>query len=185
MNLSKLKILNKIILSIACLAFGFNLFSCNTEDSAKTRQQQDPEKIKESLIKANKAFVEAENEAINDYITRHHLNLNKSKSGLRYEIESSGTGNLIRPGQSVELKYNMFLLDGTFCYSSDSTGTMKFKVEQSDAVNGMHEAVQLMRTGDKAILILPAHLAYGLTGDNDKIPPASALVLNVQLIKAM
>ena len=49
-------------------------------------------------------------------------------------------------------------------------------------MNGFHEAVQLMRKGDKAQLILPAHLAYGLSGDNAKIPLASALVCNIEVI---
>ena len=39
-----------------------------------------------------------------------------------------------------------------------------------------------MIPGDKARLILPAHLAYGMGGDQSKIPPASALFYDVELI---
>jgi FKBP-type peptidyl-prolyl cis-trans isomerase len=39
-----------------------------------------------------------------------------------------------------------------------------------------------MRKGEKAKFILPSHLAHGLVGDLQKIPPLSILVLDVELI---
>jgi FKBP-type peptidyl-prolyl cis-trans isomerase len=37
--------------------------------------------------------------------------------------------------------------------------------------------------GGKAKFILPSHLAYGLTGDQDKIPPQSPVVYDIELIE--
>jgi FKBP-type peptidyl-prolyl cis-trans isomerase FkpA len=80
------------------------------------------------------------------------------------------------------LKYKIFLLDGTLCYSSDSSGTAKFRLGEGQQVKGLEEGVLLMRKGDKARLILPAHLAYGMSGDNDKIPPARPVFFDIELI---
>jgi peptidylprolyl isomerase len=56
-------------------------------------------------------------------------------------------------------------------------------VDKSDKESGLNEAVKLLSIGDKAKLILPSHLAYGLLGDFDKIPPQSILLIDVQLNK--
>jgi len=36
--------------------------------------------------------------------------------------------------------------------------------------------------GDHAKLIIPSHLAHGLIGDLDKIPPLTTLVMDIHLI---
>ena len=41
----------------------------------------------------------------------------------------------------------------------------------------------MMREGDKAKLIVPSHLAHGLVGDFDKIPPLTPIVVDIQLYK--
>jgi len=40
-----------------------------------------------------------------------------------------------------------------------------------------------MIPGESARLIIPNHLAYGLSGDGDKIPPGAALFIDVKLLK--
>jgi len=83
----------------------------------------------------------------------------------------------------VKINYKVSLLDGTIVYSSDSTGAMQFKLGKSDVAGGLQEGVKLLHEGDKAIFILPAHLAYGLTGDGDRIKHYATLVIDVELLK--
>jgi FKBP-type peptidyl-prolyl cis-trans isomerase len=40
-----------------------------------------------------------------------------------------------------------------------------------------------MKEGDKAVFIMPSHLAYGLTGDGGRITHYKVLVVEAQLIK--
>jgi FKBP-type peptidyl-prolyl cis-trans isomerase len=40
-----------------------------------------------------------------------------------------------------------------------------------------------MAEGDRALFILPAHLAYGFTGDHHCIPPNAALEMQVKVEK--
>jgi FKBP-type peptidyl-prolyl cis-trans isomerase len=82
----------------------------------------------------------------------------------------------------AEIKYRVFLLDGTLCYSSDSAGPVKLRLGVGEQVSGLEEGLMLMVPGDKAHLILPAHLGYGMAGDQVKIPPASALYFDVELV---
>ena len=46
----------------------------------------------------------------------------------------------------------------------------------------MHEGVKYMHVGDKAVIILPSHLAYGLVGDEHKIPPHASLLYELELL---
>jgi len=39
-----------------------------------------------------------------------------------------------------------------------------------------------MRVGDKAKFIVPSHLGHGLSGDFEKIPPLTTLVIDLELV---
>ena len=74
------------------------------------------------------------------------------------------------------------MLDGKLCYSSDKNGPKTFKVDFDNVETGIHQGIKLMREGEKAIFILPSHLAHGLTGDNDKIPPKASVYYEVEVL---
>ena len=154
--------------------------SCGSDQQTKEFAEKQSH-LSDNLVSAHKQFVKDESKEIDDFIKRHNYEMQKSATGLRYKIDSDNKGEKPQRGDVVILKYDIYLLDGKLCYSSDSVGLMTFTVEQDDVPNGIHEAVQLMRKGDKAQLIIPAHLAYGLTGDNDKIPSESTLYCTLQL----
>ena len=48
--------------------------------------------------------------------------------------------------------------------------------------SGLEEAVLKLRKNSSAILILPPHLAHGLIGDGNKIPPKAILVYKIKVI---
>ena len=74
-------------------------------------------------------------------------------------------------------------MDGTQCYSSKSNGPERFVVEKTDIESGLHEALKFMCTDDKAKFILPSHLAHGLIGDSDQIPPLVPIIYDIHLLK--
>ncbi len=41
----------------------------------------------------------------------------------------------------------------------------------------------MLREGDRAVFIMPPHLAAGLPGDGDKIPAHSVIVYEVEVLK--
>jgi FKBP-type peptidyl-prolyl cis-trans isomerase len=40
-----------------------------------------------------------------------------------------------------------------------------------------------MRAGDKARFIFPSHLAFGFTGDSQKIPQNASVIYDIQLLR--
>jgi FKBP-type peptidyl-prolyl cis-trans isomerase len=57
-----------------------------------------------------------------------------------------------------------------------------FEIDRADIESGIHEGIKFMSVGDRAKLIIPSHLAHGLVGDLDKVPPLSTLVVDIHLI---
>ena len=111
------------------------------------------------------------------------LKMKLTNSGLRYMIYKNGVGEeLAKNGQLATIKIKMSLLDGTICYETIDNEYEYFGIEKSEKEFGIHELVKYMKVGDKAKAILPSHLAHGLLGDRQNIPPQSILYLDVELI---
>lgn len=144
-----------------------------------------PDTSAETLIKKQKEIMRNESQDIDLYINRRGYKMKTTQTGLRYQLYPSILpGDSIRTLDQVSINYKVSLLTGQIIYSSDSTGSMSMTVGRSDVANGLQEGLQLMRTGERAIFIIPSHLAYGLTGDGDKISGYQTLVVEVDsLIK--
>ena len=84
---------------------------------------------------------------------------------------------------NISIDYKLSLLDGTICYSSEKDGTKEFTVGKSHEVSGLEQGVELMREGEKARFIIPPYLAYGLLGDENRVPARSIIVYEVELLK--
>jgi FKBP-type peptidyl-prolyl cis-trans isomerase len=157
----------------------FYFFSCKQEK--KQIPHFTAKELRDTLIKVNKKFVETENDRINKYIRRRGLNVIETGTGLRYAIIKRGSGMRAKNGMIARVKYRVSLLNGTVCY--DKTDKVEeFLIGMDDVESGLHEGITYMHVGDKAILILPSHLAHGLIGDLNKIPPQSAIVYEIELV---
>ena len=137
---------------------------------------------KESLIRANKGLVTIDHERIEAFAERHQWEMGTTETGLWYQIYDHGDGDSARIGLIANMNYTVSLLDGTVCYSSDSTGSKSFVIGHGGVESGLEEAILMMRVGDKARFIMPPHLAHGLPGDNNKIPARSTIVYQVELL---
>lgn len=177
------KILN--IISVVCLFV--ILVSCENETKSNkqviSNQSVDKNNVKESLEKANRYLLIQESEQIDDYIERHDLNVIQTGTGLRYHIINEGDGDLIELGDIVSLEYEIRLLNGNVVYSSKTDGVKTFLVGRGGVESGLEEAILKLRRNSVAILILPAHLAYGLLGDGNKIPARATLVYKLKVIE--
>jgi FKBP-type peptidyl-prolyl cis-trans isomerase FkpA len=133
----------------------------------------------------NRELSVRENLKINTFLAHYsELHMQKTNSGLRYMIYTKGAQNtpLAKDGQQALVRLQISLLDGTSCYQTKTDEIERITIAHSEKESGIHEALQLLRVGDKAKLILPSHLGHGLLGDRMKIPPQSILYIDVQLI---
>ncbi|MCX6283267.1 MAG: FKBP-type peptidyl-prolyl cis-trans isomerase [Bacteroidetes bacterium] len=159
----------------------FLLTSCEPE----TRRAKATDHIRmmdEKLLNYNQQVVRTENDEIEDYISRHQWKMVKTSTGLRYMVFSKGQGAKISKGMEVHLKYRLALLNGNEVYDSDSTGIKVIYPGTSEGETGLQEALMFLRMGDRARLIVPSHLGYGLIGDLKKIPAGASLVYDIQIL---
>lgn len=108
--------------------------------------------------------------------------VNMTPSGLQYKVLQAGTGSKYPSASSrVEVHYEGKLLDGTVFDSSVARGkSISFGLNQ--VIKGWTEGVQLMVVGEKTRFFIPAELAYGDRAAG-KIPPGSALIFDVELLR--
>lgn len=105
-------------------------------------------------------------------------------SGLQYKVLKEGTGK--KPGKTdtVRCHYEGTFTNGQIFDSSYKRGEpAEFGVNQ--VIAGWTEALQLMGEGSQWELYIPYDLAYGEAGAHGAIPPYSALIFKVEVIKVL
>jgi FKBP-type peptidyl-prolyl cis-trans isomerase len=157
-------------------------FSCDNVKNKKENQHIDDKQLELSLEEMNRKMLQYESELIDNYIEKNNLKVIKTGTGLRYQIFNEGDGNLIKKGDVVTLEYELSLLSGELLYSSENDGNKVFLVSRGGVETGLEEAVLKLKNNSEAILILPSHLAHGLLGDGNKIPPKAILVYKIKVI---
>ena len=167
-------------ISLFAVAVILLLNSCGDEQIKQTRRL-DKAKVEKVLAKMNKEYIDVENGQIDDYLNRRNWSFTKTKTGLRYKIYQEGVGQVPVSGATVVIEYEVSLIRGEVVYSSKNLGPKTFVVDKSDEPSGLHEAIKLMKVGSKAMIVIPSYLAYGLLGDENKIPQKATLFYDVYL----
>ena len=109
--------------------------------------------------------------------------IKKTKSGLQYEVVTTGKGQMAKATDTVKVHYKGTLIDGTEFDSSYKRGQpAEFPVR--GVIPGWTEALQLMNVGSKWKLYIPSDLAYGEQG-RPSIPANSTLLFEVELIEVV
>jgi len=124
-----------------------------------------------------------EDEEIGDFIVRYHWNMIKTATGLRYMIYHKGSGPAAKKGEYATIKYSIRLLNGDLAYSSEQSGPREFEIGHGGVESGLEEGILLLHLGDRVKFIVPSHLAFGLLGDQGKIPQRATLIYDIELIK--
>ena len=103
-------------------------------------------------------------------------------SGLQYKVLTEGKGAMPKASDTVKVHYRGTLLDGTeFDSSYARKEPAEFQV--GGVIKGWTEGLQLMKTGAKWQLFIPAELAYGATGAGQDIGPNATLIFEVELLE--
>ena len=145
----------------------------------------------ESINVLNEYSAKAREEKLQKTIDeeRAFFEKNKSKSGvfttatgLQYEVVKDGTGAKPTANDTVICHYRGTLLDGTEFDQSYERGE-PLTIPVSAVIKGWTEGLQLMNVGSKFKFYIPYELGYGLHGAPPAIPPASALIFEVELLQ--
>ena len=159
------------------------LNSCGPSTHNKEADNFNKEKVKDQFVKANQQVVAKENDEMDYYQKSHEMSFIKTNSGIRYYVyESSIKGDSIKNDDVIKINYKVSLLNGKECYSSKVDGPKEFVVGMENIEDGLHKAVLFLKGGDKALILIPSHLAHGLLGDSKKIPPMSPIIYDIEII---
>ena len=164
---------------------GLTLF-CNLLFSCQSHKEEDSlseSEYKEHLTNANRIIVRDEKKDIEDFISRHQFRMDSTGTGLRIQLIQKGAGKLPVDHDRLLVAYKVFLLDGTMVYSFAEQQPDTFRIAEGEQVRGLEEAMRLLPEGSRARLLLPAHLAYGMIGDQNKIPGATPLYYDLHFIR--
>jgi FKBP-type peptidyl-prolyl cis-trans isomerase FkpA len=167
------------------LLFPLLLFfmSCTENQKPVKHEEPDQDSLKEALFKANKKIVNTEDEQIRNLIARYGWKMKETGTGLRYVIYHQGSGAKARKNMVVSLKYELRLITGDLVDNSKEKGPKVFRIGSGGVESGLEEGILLLRAGDRAKLIIPSYLAFGLIGDQDRIPPKSTLIYDLEVLE--
>lgn len=156
------------------------LISCN--DSVKNElNTADIPSLEDSAVSFNHEIVKTESQEIDDFISRYQWKMSKTQTGLRYMIYKKSTGPIARQGDIAGILYKITLLNGDKVFETGPADVVKVEIGKRSVVSGLEEGIMLMKKGERAKLIVPSHLAYGLLGDLEKIPARAVLVYDVEV----
>lgn len=165
-------------ISILCV-----LYSCG---SSKQGEKDDTPVINaDSLIEMNRKLVQADVGKIEEYIEVNDLDMERSGTGMFFNIIRDAGKDKALSGNQVSFSYRIKDLSGNMIYSSETLGSKSFEIDKSNIESGWNEAAKLMGPGDSAVIILPPHLAFRNIGDNNKIGPGQVLIYELRLDSAV
>jgi cyclophilin family peptidyl-prolyl cis-trans isomerase len=186
----------------------FSDYYSNKAEDAKKQALVDAEKnAKQAAIEAEKKKVYFEKygpviAAKAAYFKTTKANATTTTSGLTYQITQKGTDVKPVDGSTFFFHYAGYFEDGTLFDSSyedvnkaygklDTTRAAQnqyqpfpFQAGKKDGmIPGFLEGLNLMNLGEKAILFIPANLAYGERGAGGVIPPNATLVFELEIME--
>lgn len=153
------------------------------------------------IAKEKSKFAGVQKEKV-DFYASIRPKATKTSTGLEYVITEKGSGKKPAAGTQVYIHYAGFLEDGTLFDSSIEDVNKAFgkfdtaRAEQhgyqpipfqagrkDGLIPGFIEGIEQLSFGDKAVLFIPSHLAYGATGAGGVIPPNANIIFEVQLLE--
>ncbi|WP_146180289.1 FKBP-type peptidyl-prolyl cis-trans isomerase [Opitutus sp. ER46] len=151
--------------SLAKLLFGLSLTMLAVSPAFAQREKLPPEDL--------------------EYVEQNWPDAKKTTTGIRYVVmRGEGQGEPARPGDKVSVNYVGRLLRGKiFDQNNSKERPFMVRVRRNEVIEGWDQILQLMRKGDKWLVIIPPELAYGTRGQPPDIPRASTLVFEMEILE--
>ena len=168
------------------LIYGLSLLvlaaSCGYRQEPAQNMNQKPDSQANYFVQANKGLVQYDRERIVQFLDSNNLSMTETPMGYWVQLLEAGSGDSIFSGDRVVFSYSVYLLGGKLCYSSNETGVKIVVIDNQELESGLHHLLKTLRVGDSVRVILPPFLAYGLTGDGNKIPRRAILDYRLKVI---
>jgi len=107
----------------------------------------------------------------------------RTATGLRTLVLKPGQGPTPKKGDLVSVVYTGKLLNGTvFDEALDPAKPFVVRIGRGQVIDAWEEGLQLLKVGERRLLIVPHELGYGTRGSPPKIPRRATLLFEVELI---
>jgi len=145
---------------------------------------------------------EKQKEDLQQFVMDNEANAEVLPSGLKIIPITEGTGEKPAIGSRVNVYYAGYFMSGDLFDSNiqeiaEAYGKYDRRRDQMNGyapipmdyspdaslIPGFREGMQHMNYGDKVLLIIPSHLAYGEQGANNLIPPNTDLLFQLEILK--
>ena len=137
----------------------------------------------EAFYKYLAATKESEKRRMEDLIKTKYPPAKLDDDGVYFFVVKQGNGDSPKQGQTLTMKYKGSLLEnGKVFDDTDMREPFKFPVGLGEVIQGFDSQAAKMTLGEKRIIIIPPHLAYGDASIDGLIPPNSYLVFELELL---
>jgi FKBP-type peptidyl-prolyl cis-trans isomerase len=118
-----------------------------------------------------------------DFVEKTWPTAKKTSTGIRYIIQQPGVGEPPTAGDLISVLYVGRLLSGeTFDQKIDREKPLTFRVGRDMVIQGWDQILQMMKKGERRLVIIPPELAYGTRGKPPTIPRNATLLFLVELL---
>ncbi|RYY40545.1 MAG: FKBP-type peptidyl-prolyl cis-trans isomerase [Chitinophagaceae bacterium] len=157
-----------------------------TQEAAR----EDDMKTRDAAFKGNtkvQTRIKEDQQKIRDFLGASAASAQQTPSGTYVVVTSQGSGAKAEKGNYVEVFYTGRTLQGTMFDSNIDTSfhhtdPLAFQLGKGQMLQGFDEAIQLLKQGDKARVLIPSPLAYGENAPpGGKIGPNEILLFDVEL----
>ena len=140
-----------------------NVYRKGAVDVSELQAKQ--KKLTETMERASKVYGEKNEKEGKKYIeeqTKKDKDFIVTKSGIAYKVLEPGEGKNFSSSATVDIIYVGKHINGKE-FDSSKGRSVPFKIDKT--VPGFREMVTLMKPGEKVLVIIPGHLAYGDQGN--------------------
>lgn len=163
------------------IAFDVKVLKIQTPEVYQKEQMENFKKEQVKVDEEVKNHVSLDDSLIRKYLKDNKINANKTSTGLYYVVEKPGTGPKPTAGDSVQVGYKGYTLNGEVFDSSEGKPAFSFPVGLGAVIPGWDEGLMLLNEGSKAKFFIPSGLAYK-NRESGPIKPYSILLFDVELL---
>ncbi|HEY9117633.1 MAG TPA: FKBP-type peptidyl-prolyl cis-trans isomerase [Roseivirga sp.] len=119
---------------------------------------------------------------IDDYLAENNISATEiGNTGIRYVINTPGSGPNAQFAESVFAHYTGYFLDGTEFDDSTESDPIDFVIGAGQVVQGWEIGFREFNKGTSATLFLPSKYGYG-SNRRGNIPANSVLIFDVRVL---
>ncbi|MDD3320728.1 MAG: FKBP-type peptidyl-prolyl cis-trans isomerase [Paludibacter sp.] len=132
----------------------------------------------QNLLEINKKLANKEDRLLEIYVKKQNKSFYiKNELGFWYTINKKTNGKKLRKDELCKINYSLKLISGKTVLNESK----EFTIGKKEVIVGLEEGVKILNKGEKATFLIPWYLGYGMQGLDNKVPPYTSIIYEVEL----